>query len=179
MSSLGRRIAVVGKSRVDYSRSSTSIRVEESGKRWASGSSPAKCRSLTLDVHCGRAAVHWLDPSDEWPYPQFSMLGNVLSVLTPAVSIRNEDRRSTDNPCTPIGDIIPQISDHFRADTRQIKFEISYHHRRATKTSDSGCMQEPAVPDRAKTVSGNVAILAGADNGNLLRSSWQLCDKSR
>ena len=167
MCSLGRRIAVVGKSRVDYSRSSTSNRVEESGTRWASGSSPAKCCSLTLDVHCGRAAVHRLDPSDEWPYPQFSMLGNVLSVLTPAVSIRNEDR-STDNPCTPIGDIIPQISDRFRTDTRQITFEIGYHHRRATKTSDSGCTQEPAVPDRAKIVCGNVAILAGADNGNLL-----------
>jgi hypothetical protein len=79
----------------------------------------------------------------------------------------------------PSETLSPQISDRSRADIRHITFEIGYHHRQETETSDSGCTQTPAVPELAKIVSRNVAILAGADNDNLLRFCWQLFEKSR
>lgn len=116
------------------------------------------------------------------------VLGNGRCTLRPTVSNRKEDRRA-DSPCTPIRDPTPlqisdqfralQISDQFRADTRRITFEIGYHHlRRGTETSDSGFRIKSAVPEPVTIVSRNVAILTCADDDNLLRSCWQLFEKS-
>jgi len=60
-----------------------------------------------------------------------------------------------------------------------ITFEIGYHLSRGTETSDSGCRHKSAVPDLVTIVSRNVAIVAGTDNDNVLRSCWQLFEKSR
>ena len=94
---------------------------------------------------------------------------NVSAHLRSAVSNRKDDL-SAGNPCASSRDLTPQISDQSRSDTRHITFEIGYHLSRGTETSASGRMQQPAVPDLATIVSGNVTILAGADNDNLLRS---------
>ena len=66
----------------------------------------------------------------------FTTGSNAHDALRPAVSNRKEGRNA-DDPCTPIRDTIPQTSDPSRADTSYITFEIGYHHRRATETSDS------------------------------------------
>ena len=72
-----------------------------------------------------------------------------------------------------------QISDESRADTRPTTSEIGYHHRQEDEASDYGCRQKSVVPDLVTIVSRNVAVLACADNDKLLRSCWQLFEKSR
>jgi len=71
-----------------------------------------------------------------------------------------------------------QINDQSEADTRHITFEIGYNLIRGSQTSDSGRRKKSAVPDLVTIVSRNVAILACADNVNLLRSCRQLFEKS-